>query len=78
MGAFRDLTGQRFGRLTALERVVPGEYYSNTSALWRCRCDCGTETLVFSNNLRNGETRSCGCLRRETSRENGRRRHKPK
>lgn len=57
-----DLTGQRFGRLTVIER-------SNNSndghARWLCRCDCGNIKVVASNDLKkkNGNTKSCGCLR---------------
>lgn len=52
-----DLTGQRFGRLTVLE-------YCKGSK-WRCKCDCGNYTDVLSCNLRNGNTKSCGCLNKE-------------
>ena len=55
-----DLTGQRFGRLTALEYVT-----SKPRFKWRCRCDCGVETTVTTSNLREGHTKSCGCLQRE-------------
>lgn len=57
-----DLSGQRFGRL-----VVRG--YSNrrvgSARLWECICDCGTEHHARGYLLKRGETRSCGCLRRE-------------
>ena len=64
--AFIDLTGQRFGRLTAIERV---RSYSTTAqknhfAVWHCRCDCGKEINVRSGNLRSGNTTSCGCAAR--------------
>jgi hypothetical protein len=58
-----DLTGQTFGRLTAVERA-PGKW-----TRWLCRCTCGVETAVTSANLRSGDTSSCGCLRRESQRE---------
>lgn len=58
-----DLSGVRFGRLVALER----EYRSKRS-FWRCRCDCGATTSVVMSSLKNGVTRSCGCLARETAR----------
>lgn len=61
----KDLAGQKFGRLTAIERT--GEK-KGTSFVWRCRCDCGKETMVTSNSLLSGNTRSCGCLREETKR----------
>ena len=54
-----DLTGQRFGRLTALR---PAEY-SRAGSAWVCRCDCGREAVVRTDNLRYGRTKSCGCKR---------------
>ena len=67
MGKLIDLTGQRFGRLTVLRREGTYRNYSSDKTLptWRCRCDCGRETVVNGNNLRCGVTQSCGCLRRE-------------
>jgi hypothetical protein len=61
-----DLTGQRFGRLIVLQDV--GRSPEHT-VLWRCRCDCGAETVVRSVALRTGHTRSCGCLQPETARK---------
>lgn len=57
MSAFIDLTGQRFGRLTAIKRA--GKY--RTVVLWECKCDCGTKTIQPSSALRNGKVKSCGC-----------------
>lgn len=59
------LTGLRFGRWLVLEqvRVRPGITH------WRCRCDCGNESVVFAQTLREGHSRSCGCLQRELSSE---------
>lgn len=62
MGRLIDLTGQRFGRLTVLERAGKDKF---GSIGWLCRCDCGEETVVFGKNLRSGHTQSCGCLERE-------------
>lgn len=59
MPSFIDLTGQRFGRLTAQCRA---ENIGRFSA-WRCLCDCGSELVVQSNNLRSNRTKSCGCSR---------------
>lgn len=56
-----DHAGQRFGRLTVVEQVDRG----NRAAKWRCRCDCGKETVVAGSTLREGLTRSCGCYRRD-------------
>lgn len=52
-----DLTGQRFGKLVVLERAENG---AGRIARWRCRCDCGRETVVYGTSLRRGITRSCG------------------
>ena len=51
-----------FGRLTAKEivRTVPGK-----GNIWRCECECGGEKEVPAAYLRNGHTRSCGCLNKE-------------
>lgn len=61
MGKLHDLTGQRFGRLTVIERngSIDGH------AAWLCRCDCGTDTTVRGRYLRGGATQSCGCLHKE-------------
>lgn len=58
---FVDLTGQRFGRLTVIKRVEN----NGKKVMWLCRCDCGNETTVFSGYLRNGDTKSCGCLSKD-------------
>ncbi len=67
MSALIDLTGRRFGRLLVLGRE--GTYYYDDGfvavPLWRCRCDCGRETVVRGTCLRRGTTRSCGCLHLE-------------
>ncbi len=61
---FLDLTGYRYGRLTALRfsRVD-----SKKRTLWVCRCDCGTVREFVASYMRNGETSSCGCFRKENS-----------
>lgn len=58
----KDLTGQRFGRLTALEPMpdIPGR-----GLVWRCRCDCGGEKMAPSSKLLSGKVRSCGCIKLE-------------
>ena len=58
----RDLTGQRFGKLLALEPV--GEDQQGR-VLWRCQCDCGHQTIVIGCNLTSGNSKSCGCVQRE-------------
>jgi hypothetical protein len=60
----RDLTGQTFGRLTAIEHLV-------SPSRWRCKCICGGEKITTQKNLRKGYTKSCGCLQRENGRLQG-------
>lgn len=57
-----DLIGYKSGRLTvvAFERKA-----ADGSSIWRCACDCGAMVGVIARNLRSGNTKSCGCLRRE-------------
>lgn len=62
MGKLIDLTGQRFGRLTVIEKS-PSRRGDKT--WWSCKCDCGSTLEVWSVYLRNGTTKSCGCLNRE-------------
>lgn len=59
MSRLIDLTGQRFGRLTAIER---DRTTKSRKPAWNCRCDCGNEITVYGVYLRNGSTKSCGCL----------------
>lgn len=62
----RDLSGQVFGKLTVLEdtgkRRKKGE--KGSSIIYRCKCECGNVIEVESNNLRSGNTVSCGCIGR--------------
>lgn len=53
-------SGDRFGRLTAVESVREGK-----NTFWICKCDCGNTVKVFCGNLRRGNSLSCGCLARE-------------
>lgn len=54
-----DILGMRFGRWTVLERVEN----IGKSAAWRCRCDCGKESVVSAYKLTSGKSTSCGCSR---------------
>lgn len=57
----KDITGQVFGRLTAMTPVGSGA----GGVRWRCICSCGKESVVSCAVLISGATRSCGCLREE-------------
>ncbi|KJU74267.1 hypothetical protein AH70_07355 [Pediococcus damnosus LMG 28219] len=63
-----DLTGQRFGRLLVIKRST--KKVKNRNAQWKCLCDCGNHVIVDGYNLRNGTSRSCGCLRRDLAKLN--------
>lgn len=52
-----NLTGQKFGRLTALELVK--------NKGWKCQCECGNIVYIEGYNLKNGNTQSCGCLQKD-------------
>ena len=59
MGKFKDLTGQRFGRLTVKHLL----FKKNSRFYWLCICDCGNECVRQSYLLKNKKTKtkSCGC-----------------
>jgi hypothetical protein len=60
MSQCEDLTGQRFTRLTVKSRIE-----GVVKPMWLCLCDCGNQCRVIGESLRSGNTRSCGCLRKE-------------
>lgn len=55
----KDLTGQKFGKLTVIKRVSE----VGKKLQWLCKCDCGTEIIVDGTNLKTGHTFSCGCIK---------------
>lgn len=64
MPRVKDLTGCKFGRLSVLKRV---ENSKHNAAQYLCKCECGNEIVVNSNNLRTGHSQSCGCKRKEST-----------
>lgn len=72
MGVFKNIAGFTFGRLTAVKRVGQSE---DGKAVWLCRCECENETKVRIRNLQNGNTRSCGCLKKEKATTHGLKKH---
>lgn len=58
----KDLKGQRFGRLIAIERDTSKPMGKGQFAYWHCKCDCGNSCSVRGDHLRDGTTQSCGCL----------------
>ena len=64
---FKDLTGQRFGKLIA-KKVSERPAGHNGVRYWYCDCDCGAKNIeILGEHLRNGMTESCGCLRSDRS-----------
>lgn len=61
-----DLSGQTFGRLTVMERY---ENDKNGFGRFSCKCICGKTTVVYMQSLKSGQTKSCGCLRPDTTRQ---------
>lgn len=59
-----NLTGKVFGRLTAIGYAGTKNYRS----IWLCQCKCGKTVKVYAHSLRQGLSRSCGCLRKEAAR----------
>lgn len=59
MAPIKDVSGQRFGRTTAMQQ----DGFMGGQAAWLCRCDCGTMHRTTGGRLRSGTTKSCGCYR---------------
>lgn len=54
-----EMAGKKIGKLTVLSEVGKK---SNKCLMWLCKCDCGNEIQVKGTYLRNGDTKSCGCI----------------
>lgn len=63
-----SIVGKRFGRLTVIGLDHVGKH---RGTWWKCRCDCGAETVAYRGCLTSGDTTSCGCYRREHLSEYG-------
>jgi len=62
----KNLIGEIFNRLLVLKLEGRNKW---SQQLWRCRCDCGKESIVTTRNLKTGHTKSCGCLHVERIKE---------
>lgn len=62
MGKLIDMTGQKYNRLTVIERA---ENTADNHTAWLCKCDCGNMCIVMGKSLRLGHTKSCGCYNKE-------------
>lgn len=63
-----NLIGKRFGDLTVLEEC--NERDKHGKIVYKCLCNCGNVTYVKGNNLRRGNTNSCGCLKHKPNKHN--------
>ena len=61
-----DMIGRKVGRLTVVERA---ENDKHGHIVYRCKCDCGSETYVCSSSLTHGHTISCGCYQADCARK---------
>lgn len=68
MGKFRDLRGMRFNKLIVIDKAGRDKY---GKILWKCKCDCGNETITHGRDLVNGHCKSCGCIKNATRKEEG-------
>lgn len=70
MPNFIDLTGQKYGRLTVLDRGPDRVRKSGRKIVqWNCICDCGNKIVVSASDLRRGHTQSCGCYMIDRTKE---------
>lgn len=68
MAKVKELTGQKFGKLTVIKRVGNDKF---GLPLWECECECGSIAIVSGQRLREGRTKSCGCFKKEAITKHG-------
>lgn len=56
-----DLTNKRYGKLVVIKKAKN----RNKKTMWLCKCDCGKEKIIGGNELKSGNTKSCGCYNLE-------------
>ena len=69
MSKFKDISGKKFGRLTALYKLH--NHHDKGHTYWLCACDCGNLVEICLSSLQNGKTKSCGCLRKDIITKHG-------
>ena len=74
--SIEKIKSTKYGRLTVIKEVEPFTNDKQTKRQMLCECDCGTRMIYYLSNLRNGHTKSCGCLRDEFKRTHGLRKTK--
>ena len=66
---FMNMTGLKYNRLTVVEYRGKQSWSHHQ---WLCKCDCGNTVVCLGENLRSGNTMSCGCFNIEVNRSKGR------
>lgn len=61
MAKHEILTGNKYGKLTVIKEVGKNK---DSRYLWECQCECGNKTITNSALLKNGTTKSCGCIKK--------------
>jgi len=65
MGNTKDLTGMQFTRLLVLRKVDKPSHVTSRGSYWLCQCDCGQQKVIIYSALVKGNSKSCGCLRKD-------------
>lgn len=66
LGKYKNLTGQKFGRLTVIGK---GSKTKSGKITWKCKCDCGNMVCVVTQHLKSGHSLSCGCFNKQRIKE---------
>ena len=64
MANYEDLTGKKFGKLTAIKPTTKRNI--SHRVIWLCACECGNQTEVSADHLKSGNTKSCGCIGKDS------------
>lgn len=67
LSKIKDITGEKYNKLTAIKYIGKTK---NGSAIWLWKCDCGNEKEIIANSVKTGNTKSCGCLKKEQNKNN--------
>jgi hypothetical protein len=65
----KEVVGLKYNRLTIIDEEPTIRYGNSTFRIMLCRCECGEEKVIMFQHLKNGRTKSCGCLNKELSTE---------
>ena len=66
---FVDISGKKYGKLTAISMIRKKDSRGTNAEYWKCRCDCGNETIVLKNSLVKNKVKSCGCEKSRAGKE---------